>query len=387
MRNLWSKIPAKVLTWLKILVPLLIVLVVIASCIIGWIASGKALTVNPQKVTYDQTITAINGNSYTLSGSAYTVDGLMGGIRSDGSMIGVFDAPTAKDDTTKSSTRVLPEVTGSPLKVGDTISLQGNIWTTNPKDALGLNYQTITYTNPFGSMSAWVIPPANAAANSTSSKWTIGVHGVGGDKNEMLRFVKPVIATGNTMMVINYRNDVDNPQTADGYYHLGDTEWQDLQSAIRYAQQHGATDISLYGDSLGGSTVENYLRRSSEIAKANITHVILDSPALDWAEISRNQITRSGYPSFVYYPTKLAIYIRARVNLDRISTKPSDIQQKTLIFHNANDQTVPPGASKRIAAARPDKVTLVDFGTGGHLRAWNHDPIRYEHIVSNFLSN
>jgi len=56
-----------------------------------------------------------------------------------------------------------------------------------------------------------------------------------------------------------------------------------------------------------------------------------------------------------------------------------------LIIHNADDSTVPQAASKKIAEARPELISFVDFMTGEHTRAWNRDPGRYEQLVSDFL--
>ncbi len=187
--------------------------------------------------------------------------------------------------------------------------------------------------------------------------------------------------------ILDYRNDEGNPKSPDGYFHLGDTEWEDLQGAVRYAKAHGATDIELYGVSLGGSITENYLRRSPDIANTPISKVILDSPAINWDEILRFRADKAGYPSFVYYPAKVTANLRAGISMERISTPPSSIKHKTLIIHNADDLTVPQAASKKLAEARPDLITFVDFGTGGHVRAWNHDSARYEALVTNFLKN
>jgi hypothetical protein len=377
MGKFWAKIPK----WLKIFTPVVVVLFIIAFFAVGWYASGRVINVNLQQVAYDQTIEAVHGDTYTIAGSAYDMNGIMGGIRSDGSMVGIYSAPLSINNTTHTSIRMLSNSTNPKPHVGEKISLQGNIWTTDPKTALGIEYHNITYSDPIGPMGAWLIPSPD------STKWVIGVHGIGADKTEMLRFIKPVQAAGDTMMVINYRNDAGNPKSPDGYTHLGDTEWQDLQAAVHYAKAHGATDIRLYGDSLGGSIVENYLRRSPEVASSHISRVILDSPAINWGEILRFRAHKAGYPTFVYYPTEVTIDLRAGVNLNRISTKAKDIKQKTLIIHNADDQTVPQNASKILAAARPDLITFVDFGSGGHLRAWNHDQARYEHLITSFLSN
>ncbi len=377
MKKFWKKLPK----WLKILVPVLVVLFVVAFLVVGWYFSNKVIVVELEKVDYDQTVQALSGDSYTISGSAYDVDGIMGGIRGDGSMIGVYDPPTSQDKAAKTSTRILKDGSGSKPTVGQKISLQGNIWTTNPKTALGIDYQDISYDSPLGATPAWLIPVAG------SSKWTIAVHGLGSPKREMLRFIKPVQAAGDNMMIINYRNDEGSPKSSDGFFHLGDTEWQDLEAAVRYAKAHGATDIHLYGASMGGSITENYLRRSADVATTTISRVILDSPALNWNEILRFQAEKAGYPSFIFYPATVSANLRAGINMQRISTGSADIKHKTLIIHNADDPTVPQAASKKIAAARPDLITLVDFGTGGHVRAWNHDPARYEALITHFLAN
>lgn len=367
-------------TWKKIslwtLVFLLLAALVLAA--VGWVGAGKLLAINPQKVQYDQTIEAVDGNNYTISGSAYNIQGVVGGIRTDGSAVGIFSAPTNSDASKQTATRQLTGPSGSALSVGDKISLQGNIWTSDPKTALGLDYETVQYTSPLGAMNAWLVP------GKSKTTWTIGVHGIGADKNEMLRFVKPVHAAGDTMLVINYRNDPGSPQSADGYNHFGDTEWQDVKAAVAYAKEQGATDIRLYGDSLGGSLVENYLERASDPA---VSKVVLDSPALNWNEVIHRQIEKNGYPSIVYYPTVLAMKLRAGVDMNSISTTASDIKHKTLIIHSADDPTVPQEASKQLAAAKPDLVTLEDFGQGGHLRSWNHDTAKYEQLITNYLSN
>ncbi len=366
--------------WKPILttVIILLLLALVALAVIGWLGAGKLLAINPQKVEYDQTVESIDGSNYTISGSAYNVQGVVGGIRSDGSMIGIFNAPSSTDASKQTATRQLTGLTGATPSVGDKISLQGNIWTSDPKAALGLDYETVQYASPLGAMNAWLVP------GKSKTTWTIGVHGIGADKNEMLRFVKPVHAAGDTMLVINYRGDTGSPQSPDGYNHFGGTEWEDVKAAVAYAKEQGATDIRLYGDSLGGSLVENYLKRASDPA---VSKVVLDSPALDWNEVIHRQIEKNGYPGIVYYPTVLAMRLRAGVDVSSISTTAGDIKQKTLIIHSSDDPTVPQNASKQIAAAKPDLVTLEDFHQGGHLRSWNHDSAKYEQLVTDFLSN
>jgi predicted alpha/beta-fold hydrolase len=379
MPNTQSKSRLTIPKWLIYLAIALVLLCIIGFFVLGWIGSSKLIAINPQKIAYDQTITAIENNHYTTRGSAYNINGVVGGIRTDGSMIGIFSAPTNIDVTANTSTRTLTTAPAPVLRVGETISLQGNIWTTDPKTALGLDYRDVTYPSQLGPMNAWLIPGPSATT------WVIGVHGVGADKTEMLRFIRPVHTSGNTMLVINYRNDPGNPQSPDKRNNLGDSEWQDVESAVAYAKSQGATDIRLYGDSLGGSLVENYLKRSDTVEESNITKVLLDSPALNWNEVLKAQARKSGYPTFLAYPTKIVLWLRTGISMNDLSTTADQIKHPTLIIHSADDPTVPQNASKHLAAENP-LVTLVDFGSGGHLRSWNYDSSRYEKLVTDYLS-
>ena len=373
--KIWMKIPR----WIKVSAGSLLILFLAAFVAVGWLVSSRVLKVTTQTVVYDQTVLSIDGDKYTMSGGAYNITGVVGGIRDDGSMIGIFSAPSAMNDAAKTSVRTLPAAPSPALHVGDKLSLQGSIWTSDPEQALGLSFQNVTYDSPLGAMKAWLVPGPRATT------WVIGVHGIGADKTEMLRFIQPVHDAGNTMLVINYRNDRDNPKSPDGYTHLGDTEWQDVEAAVHYAKDHGATDVRLYGDSLGGSLVENYLQRSAS-GRSIVSRVILDSPALNWNEVLRRQLQKGGYPSFIYYPGTVMLRVRAGINLQNLTTKPSEINKKTLIIHSADDPTVPQNASKLLAAAQPGLVTLADFKHGGHLRSWNQDSAKYEQLVVDFLS-
>lgn len=357
----------------------LVALILIAAPTTGWVAASKIIAIQQQMILYDQRITAVDDNSYTIRGGAYNIMGIVGGINPSNQFIGTFSAPTSLDANNKTSVRTLIKPAAAMPKVGDILSLQGNVWNSNPKEALGVEYQNVTYKSKIGNMNAWLIP------GSSNTTWTVGVHGIGADKNEMLRFVKPVLAAGDTMMIINYRNDPHNPQSPDGRNNLGDTEWQDLESAVDYARSKGATTIRLYGDSLGGSIVMNFLKRTDQERQNLVSKVVLDSPALNWGSILRNKATQSGYPEVLYYPTALMLQVRTGIDLDAISTKPEEFKTKTLIIHSADDQTVPQLGSKQAAQGNPDKVTLVDFGQGGHLRSWNRDSARYEKLVTDFL--
>lgn len=376
---MYSFFPLRVPRWLIILILVLLVLFAGLYCAVGWYFSGKLFEMKTQVVDFDQTVQRVAGQEYTIQGNAYDIDGIVGGVREDKSTIGIFDAPSNLSKVDKVSTRTLQSLTGAQPKQGDKISLQGNIWITDPKQALGIDFQDVIYTSPVGDMNAWLISGQNPAS------WTIAVHGIGADKNEMLRYVKPVLASGNTMLIINYRGDAGNPPSPDGRNHFGDTEWQDVAAAVRYAKTQGATTVNFYGSSLGGSLVQNYLRHTAHAPIVPVGRVVLDSPALNWDEILQFRVKKMGYPTIVVSPGKTFAALRAGINFKRATTYPGSIMHPTLIIHNKDDNSVPQSGSVRVAAAQPNLVTFMDFGSGGHIRAWNHDPIGYEALVTTFL--
>ncbi|MEV0719813.1 hypothetical protein, partial [Asanoa sp. NPDC050611] len=140
--------------------------------------------------------------------------------------------------------RRVDEVVAGELRPGFKVAVDYNVFGTDPKTAFGLDYATVPVAGELGDLPAWLVPPPGG---HRPGMWAIAVHGRGGSRHEALRVLPDVVKAGLTMLVIGYRNDPDAPASPDGYYHLGDTEWRDLAAAIRYAREHGATGIVLFG--------------------------------------------------------------------------------------------------------------------------------------------
>jgi hypothetical protein len=56
-----------------------------------------------------------------------------------------------------------------------------------------------------------------------------------------------------------------------------------------------------------------------------------------------------------------------------------------LLIHSVDDEFVPVGPSERLAAARPDLVTMERWDTARHTKEWNVDPDRWERSVAAFV--
>ncbi|MER6788633.1 alpha/beta hydrolase, partial [Streptomyces sp. NPDC000658] len=65
---------------------------------------------------------------------------------------------------------------------------------------------------------------------------------------------------------------------------------------------------------------------------------------------------------------------------------PDRLRVPTLIAHGPDDVVAPWGASRRLAAHRPDLVTLHTVADAPHGAMWNADPAAYEEALRRFLT-
>jgi pimeloyl-ACP methyl ester carboxylesterase len=71
--------------------------------------------------------------------------------------------------------------------------------------------------------------------------------------------------------------------------------------------------------------------------------------------------------------------------LDFVS-RALDLSRPTLILHSDDDGYVPSTASRALAEARPDIVTLVPFSVAKHTRLWNYDRERWNEAIRSWLT-
>jgi dipeptidyl aminopeptidase/acylaminoacyl peptidase len=260
---------------------------------------------------------------------------------------------------------------------------------TGPAD-LGVPFENVEIETELGPAPAWLVPTEKA-----STRWVIEVHGRAVRREETLRAVPVFRAAGYTSLLVSYRNDEDAPASLDGRYGLGDTEWHDVEAAIRYAVDHGATDIVLMGWSMGGATVLQTVTRS-ELAGV-VRGIVLDSPVIDWVTALRFQGELLGLPN----PIRTAVISllgmkragrltgqRAPIDLSRLDFvhRSADLQVPILIMHSDDDGFIPSTASLALAEARPDIVTYVRFTVAGHTKLWNFDRARWNDAILHWLA-
>jgi dipeptidyl aminopeptidase/acylaminoacyl peptidase len=255
---------------------------------------------------------------------------------------------------------------------------------------LGLPVRSVTIETELGEAPAWHFPPAGG----DDGRWVIQVHGWGATRQEGLRAVKTFRDQGYTSLLVSYRNDGDAPESADRRYGLGGTEWHDVDAAIRFAADNGARSIVLMGWSMGGAVVLQTVTRSpsSDLVRG----IILDSPVIDWIDTLEFQARLLRLPDPITQGALRLIEstwsgpitgLGAPIDLASMNfvARASELDRPTLILHSDDDGFVPSTASRALAEARSDIVTLVPFATALHTKLWNYDEERWSTSIAEWL--
>ena len=262
--------------------------------------------------------------------------------------------------------------------VGELVRLDPFTKEGDPASALGLPFEEVFYTSPVGEFPAWYI-------DGDDDTWLVLVHGRNSHPGEGLRIMRAISGLGMPILAINYRNDEGLPPSEDGFHRYGLTEWEDVHAAVRYALDNGANEVVLFGYSMGGGIVANFLYESSLAGR--VSGVILDSPMLDLGRTVDWGGQQLGYPQFILSYAKFSASLRFDVDFPATDylARSSELDTPILLFHGTEDAVVPFSTSKDLAEGRPDIVMPFFVEGAGHVLSWNVDPERYEEALADFL--
>ena len=266
----------------------------------------------------------------------------------------------------------------------------GYYYTGSPTTGLGIAHEDIEIDTDLGPMHAWYVP-----ATGETTMCALLVHGRGATREECLRAVRPMLDLGLAVLVCSYRNDAESPSDPSGRYHLGDSEWRDVEAAMLWAVDRGARDIVLFGWSMGGAIVLQAATRSwlSDRVRA----VVLDGPVVDWHAVLDHQsgvnhlpwrLTRMGHTMLRHPLGRRLIGLREPLDLRRLDwvTRAAELHLPVLLIHSDEDEFVPNGPSLALGRARPDLVTVEPWHEGRHTKEWNTDPDRWDRVVREFVA-
>ncbi|MEU6589442.1 prolyl oligopeptidase family serine peptidase [Streptomyces sp. NPDC046881] len=301
------------------------------------------------------------------------------GLAGDGSHAVVGPVLEAAAHTADTVVRRLERVTHGTLAPGDAVWLTPNLYVGDPRTALGLDHDDVGIPGDLGTLPAWFVP-------GHRDTWVIAVHGLGATREHAMNVMGFLHRRRLPVLVLAYRGDPGAPRSPDGLNHLGETEWRDLEAAIRYAVGRGARRVVLLGWSTGATMALRAAEHST--VRDRIAGLVLDSPVLSW-EATLRALARARHTPQPLLPLAVrAAQGRAGLHADRVAeiVDPHRLRVPTLIVHGPQDEVAPWELSRRLARRRADVVALYTVAHAPHAAMWNADPAEYEERLRRFLT-
>ena len=356
----------------------IVVIVLIAAVTggVGWYFSGEVVNVTHGAYEYPLTVQAVNGTEVTLPKTAETErSGVWGLHWPDGRAL-LGDVIRSDDDTV---VRPIQRMLYGRLTAGTHTRIDTWAFGQDPQDAFELPFEWVDIDTELGPAPAWYVP-------ADGDTWVIAVHGRNADPREALRVIPALHEAGLPVLSITHRNDEGAPPAPDGLHHLGATEWRDVVSAVDYAVSRGATDVVLYGWSMGGAVTMMALRHMPD--PGLVRGIVLDSPVLDWSSTLDKQGRQRSVPGPVLAVAKWLVEWRVDLDLDDLDQRrfAPEMSTPVLLFIDTADETVDVEASQEFAQAVPPHLLTLVTTQAGHTASWNEAPAAYEAEVVKFVT-
>ncbi|SDG83976.1 alpha/beta hydrolase family protein [Microbacterium pygmaeum] len=339
------------------------------------------LVIRDVEITDGERVVVLDRNRQTSARGTYSL------LFADGGW-----AQLAAEAVDRGSSRVARVVTQSSTgltpSIGDPVAWSGIFFTTPA--AAGLAAQDVHISTPVGSAPASLI----RGEGENASTWAIHIHGMGSPRSGPLRGARVASSLGLTSLIVSYRNDGEGPYTRSGRSMLGAEEVDDVDSALRYALEHGAQRIVLFGWSMGAEIALQLATHATR--QIGVSAMVLESPVLDWIATIRANCRRAGIPAAAgvlavpwlsIAPLARVIGLAGRIPFHTLNwiARARELTTPTLILHGSRDDSAPLHVSRDLAKLRPDIVHLEQFESA-HTMTWNSDPQRWDAIVASWLT-
>ncbi|WP_432068805.1 alpha/beta hydrolase family protein [Streptomyces sp. C10-9-1] len=264
------------------------------------------------------------------------------------------------------------------IGTGARVRLTPQVHNGDPASALGLPFSEVLVPGELGALPAWFVP-------GDRTTWVIAVHGIGTTREHPLNVLGLLHRLRFPVLDLAYRGDAGAPRPPDGLSHLGDSEWRDLDAAVRHAVRHGAERVVVHGFSTGATMALRAAAGSG--LRDRISGLVLDSPVFDWEGTVRALAAARGAPAPLVRLAVRAALGRTGPHRDGLAEAldPAAVRVPVLVAHGPGDALAPWGHSRRLAAERPDLVTLHTVADAPHGAMWNAAPEEYEEAVRRFL--
>ncbi|MEV4073839.1 alpha/beta hydrolase family protein [Nonomuraea fuscirosea] len=286
------------------------------------------------------------------------------------------------DVVSRAQDRVTRKVLRGPAPSVGTPGYFGSVPPGDPEVAWGIGHTEIMVPTELGPAPAWYVPGG-------SDTWVVAVHGQNGRRKAELKILPVVHRLGLPFLAISYRNDEGAPPSPDGLLHLGDSEWRDLEAALRQARTMGARRFILYGTSMGGQIAGQFLARSP--LAGLVDRVVMDAPMIDVRMTAEQGARKNHLPSFVAGLSTLVTEWRTGIDTDRLSLirHPPKIRPPLLLIHTVPDADHALQEARDLVTAGRGlgwQIQFEPFAQGEHTEAWNVDRARYDRLVRDFLT-
>lgn len=245
----------------------------------------------------------------------------------------------------------------------------------------------VTYRSELGEMDAWYLP-------APGTTWVIHIHGLNTTPAEPEVLFPALQEAGHPQLAITYRNDENQPADPSGYHQYGATEWEDINGAVEFARDNGASEIVFAGYGAGASHALSYVFRHNF---DDIGGVILDSPNIDlgWTIDFRGgqselSVLPVKVPPTMAWVAKFFTSLRIDVNwktLDYIERAQRSLRVPVLVLHGTADESTPIEQSIELEESQPELVDLIQVEGAGHVRSFETDFDRYLSEVLAFLQD
>ncbi|NGO46345.1 alpha/beta fold hydrolase [Streptomyces ureilyticus] len=353
-----------------------------ATVAVGRFASDAALKASPDRPLPTEprlTVHATAAGRITLTRALASQRPGMYGLSGNASHAVVGSVVEAAPHPADTVVRRLERVTHGTLEPGDKVWFTPNVHIGDPGTALGLDHTDVEIPGELGVLPAWFVPGAR-------EPWVITVHGLGTTREHPMNVMELLHRLRFPVLDLAYRGDPGAPRPPDGLGHLGETEWPDLDAAIRYAVRSGAEQVVLYGWSTGATMAVRAAAHSA--LRDRISGLVLDSPVLSWESTLRALAAARRTPRALLPLAVRAAQGRTGLYGDRVQGAPDPdlLKVPVLVLHGPDDAVAPWAHSRRFADRRPDLVTLHTVRNAPHGGMWNADPAGYEEALRRFLT-
>ncbi|WP_320781200.1 alpha/beta hydrolase [Streptomyces sp. CRN 30] len=350
-----------------------------ASVAAGRLASDAALKASPGRPLPTEPRLTVHGTAagqVTLTRDLAALRPGRYGLAGDGSHAVVGPVLTGAQHPADTVVRRLEGVTHGTLAPGDRAWLTANLYVGTPRTALGLDHTDVEIPGDLGPLPGWFLPGPRGT-------WIIAVHGLGTTREHAMNLLGLLHRLEFPTLALAYRGDAGAPRQSDGLRHFGESEWHDLDAAVRYALAHGARRVVLLGWSTGATMA---LRTAAWSAhRDRIAGLVLDSPVLDWQTTLRALAAARRTPGVL-----LPLAVRAAQGRTGLSAAgavgPDRLAVPALVVHGPADTVAPWRLSRRFADAHPRLVAFHTVPHAPHGAMWNADPAAYEEALRRFLT-